>query len=310
MQHEEVNMKKGDIIIFKAEDCWFSKAIAILSHSDVCHAAMAYTEDSITENLADGVQVNRVLVSEGDDVYVLRLASEPDAGPLLCCADDYLQNKNKYDFPGLVLLGGLLIYRYILPTPKILKIADRIIDAACLKLDLMIQNALHYKGRAMVCSQYIYQIFNDCGDEYKIKIIGGCLWNDADSASGENNSYNIRLFDYLSNNQNGCNCTSSFSDYLKEGEEETLCEELCVAFSEAEKNEQQGNCDKELEGDKVQKQIAFVAQRAEGFCSRFKHFLELINCDMPMDAMFVTPGDILNHSTNLKRVEMVSLKRV
>lgn len=303
-------MKKGDIIIFKAEDCWFSRAIAILSHSDVCHAAMVYTEDSITENLADGVQVNRVSVSEGDDVYVLRLASEPDAGPLLCCADAYLQNKNKYDFPGLVLLGGLLIYRYIVPTPKILKIADHIIDAACLQLDLMVQNALHYKGRAMVCSQYIYQIFYDCGEEYRINIADGCLWNDANRTLEENASSNICLAHYQKENRNICNSFSSFSNCLKEGEEEALYKELCMAFLEAGENGQQENCLKETDEDKVQKQIASAAQKAEGFCSRLKHFLELMNCDMPVDAMFVTPGDILNHSTNLKRVGTVSLKRV
>lgn len=300
-------LTKGDIILFKApQDSWFSRAIALLSKSDVSHAAMVYSEDSIVEVLADGIQVNKVTALKGEEAYVLRLLDAPDSAPLIRSADAYLKAKTKYDFPGLFILAGLLIYRYITPAPNLLRIANHILDAACFELDKMIQRARHYESRAMVCSQLIYQIFYDCGDDYKINIPGTCLWkSQKDNAS----PCSVRLIEYLPKEPavfaDRSAYVSSPKDFLTKMSEEDLYRELCRALAEADA------CSSLKEAkDLPASLLSDTLPRTERFLSLLKRFLTLVSCDIPMDAMFVTPGDILNHSTNLKQITLLSLKRI
>lgn len=301
-------LTKGDIIIFKAEDSWFSKAIAVLTHSDVCHAAMVYSEDSLVEVGANGVVISRVDIQEGDGVYVLRLASQPDAAPLIRSADTYLAAKTRYDFPGLVLLAGVLIYRYITPSPLLLKTAGHILDAACLALDNMLQRALKYPGRAVVCSQLVYQIFYDCGDAYRIQVSDGCLWD----SLPEGRPGSVRLFDQL--------CLSSDDTFepeaLPEQEQETpdteaLAKELYLALSKNDSSPAAPSCDSRRQcQENTAADLSCVVKKAECFLSRLKNFLKLIGSDTPMDSLFVTPADILYHSSNLKREGMLTLTRI
>lgn len=54
----------------------------------------------------------------------------------------------------------------------------------------------------------------------------------------------------------------------------------------------------------------FHTSAAEGFLSKLEYFLKLIKCDIPLDAMFVTPGNLVYHAANLDRGETISLKRI
>lgn len=313
-------LTKGDIIIFKAEDNWLSKSIAVLSHSDVCHAAMAYSETSIVEVIAGGITLSEVEVHEGSEAYVLRLKSQPDPAPLIQAADKYLKEKIKYDFPGLFLLSGILISHYILPTPKVLTAADHLFDASRLILDNMIQHALKYKGRAMVCSQLIYQIFYDCGAPYRIQVSNGCLWrgHTADEASAS-----IRLLDYIESSADGAQLCGD-CDYTADANTDTdtdtktdidasvsappdteaLAKELYLALSETQHTDTPA-----LQASEPTAELTKTKEKAEKFLSCLQYFLKLIECDVPIDAMFVTPSDILYHSSNLQREGMVSLTR-
>lgn len=53
-------IRKGDLILFFAGDSWLSKSISFLTNAEVTHAAMVYSDDSVIEILADGVQVNKI----------------------------------------------------------------------------------------------------------------------------------------------------------------------------------------------------------------------------------------------------------
>lgn len=298
------SLTKGDIIIFKAEDNWFSKAIAALTNSDVCHAAMAYTENSIVEVGANGIVISQTDIQNGDEVYILRLKSEPDPMPLIRSADAYLKAETRYDFPGLFLLAGILIYHYIVPEPKFLKAANHVLDVTCLCLDKMIQHALKYKSRAMVCSQLIYQIFYDCGNEYKIQVSGSCLWKGTAESITPGS---VRLADCIAMNTGFSYAPlSCHDDDLTLFDAELLAKELYLALSEKKNLNDCFNqsCKETAES------LSVTVKKAENFLSRLQHFLKLINCDLPIDAMFVTPADILYHSSNLKKIGTVTLKRI
>lgn len=296
----------GDVILFKAEDDWFSKAICWFTQSDVSHAAMVYSNDSIVEVGAYGIGVHTVETNNGKGVYVKRLSPAKDPAPLLQAADAYLTAEIRYDFPALFLLAGLLIYRRIVPSSRLFDITSRILAAACLKLDEMIQHAiLHNPDRAMVCSQLVYQIFYDCGEDYRIEIVDGCVWN---SISAPKVSHSIRLFDLLAENEENvpsatlCETLNSQEIFTDEARDE-FAKELYLALCESEKME--------MENALLQKEkLSSVLSIAEGFLSRMKHFLELIKCDIPLDAMFVTPGDLMDHAPNLELVKTLALERV
>lgn len=295
-------LTKGDIIIFKAEDNWFSKAIALLTGSDVCHAAMAYSEDSIVEVGAHGIVISHVDIQSGEEVYVLRLKTEPDSAPLISIADAYLTAETRYDFPGLFLLAGILIYHYIVPSPKLLKTAGHILDAACLMLDKMLQHVMKYKSRAMVCSQLIYQIFYDCGDKYRIQVSNGCLWN----STPNHTSGSIRLIEHL--NMDSDYTVKATSDPDRKStlpDSEALARELYTLLAEQNLS---AACKEPYQATAAD--LSPVIKKAEDFLSGLKYFLKQVDCDMPMDALFVTPADILYHSSNLKREGMLTLKRI
>lgn len=307
-------LTKGDIIVFKAEDDWLSKVIAKLTQSDVSHAAMAYSEDSIVEVGASGIGVHKVEITDGDNVYVMRLVSEPDPAPLIASADAYLDAKVRYDFPGLFLLAGAIIYCHIAPTTDVLHISNKILTTCTFMLDEFIQHALlHHTDQAMVCSELVYRIFYDCGGEYQIQIVDGCIWKNQGT---ENMDGFIRLSDYLSTeNLTTKDCTNdsalSKEDYTSsfptQEETESLAEKLYSALCQAEiqlPNKQ------DINKESAALTLSPTISIAEKFISKLKYFLELVKCDLPVEAMFITPGDLVYHAQNLKNLGTLDLKRI
>lgn len=310
-------LNKGDIIVFKAENDWLSKAIAWFTQSDVSHAAMAYSEDSIVEVGAYGIGVHKVDVSKGDEVYVMRLSSRPDPAPLIASADNYLDAKVRYDFPALFILAGLLIYRRIVPTTKLLDITYRILSAAALMLDEVIQHVvLHHSDQAMVCSQLVYQIFYDCGGEYRIQIVDGCLQS---SPISKDISGSVCLCDLLPETKTMSDSIAaqipakekflspSTTYPLTQNEMNELARELYTALCETSQHALEIS-DSLTETENPD--MVSTLSAAEHFLSKLKDFLELVKCDMPLHSMFITPGDLVYHAANLDQVDTLSLNRI
>lgn len=307
-------LTKGDIIVFKAENDWLSKVIAKLTQSDVSHAAMAYSEDSIVEVGAPGIGVHKVEITDGDNVYVMRLVSEPNPAPLIASADAYLDAKVRYDFPKLFLLAGTIIYCHIAPTTDVLHISNKILTTCMFMLDEMIQHALlHHTDQAMVCSELVYRIFYDCGGEYQIQIENGCIWN---NQLTENMDGLIRLSDYLSiENITADYCTDdtalSKEDYTSsfptQEETEGLAEKLYSALCQG---EIQLPNKLDISKESVALKLSPTISIAEKFISKLKYFLELVKSDLPVEAMFITPGDLVYHAQNLKNLGTLDLKRM
>ncbi|MDO4303745.1 MAG: hypothetical protein Q4D94_07500 [Bacillota bacterium] len=302
-------LQKGDILLFFAGDSWLSKSISYLTNSEVTHAAMVYSEDSMVEILADGVQLNKIALKEGKKAYLMRHDPELDFEPLKKSADAYLNSEVLYDFPGLYLLGGLLIYSRLVPTPRILKYTKLILEADILLLDQFIQKKLlHHPEKTMVCSQLIYQIFYDCGGDYQIPIVGGCL-----SVNEIKNSRpdTVRLIDMLDENYSykSSHVTPAVKDenlnVASPAFTENLAKELYLALTEADaspiSNPDMLSASPELD---------CVLSLAGQFLDKLKLILHKINSNLPLDAMFVTPGDMAYHAPSLKRIDTVYIERI
>ena len=227
--------------------------------------------------------------------------------PLLRSADNYLNAKTRYDFPGLFLLAGLLIYKDFSLTSKLLPVFDRIFAAAVWKLDEFLQQASRHSDEpAVVCSQLIYQIFYDCGGEYRIKIENGVFFQ-----SNKNLSFNeasiiagkeVRLIDLLEAAPVVKNDSVFLSAPASSDTEEALAKELYEALTAAPEPVKNGLLS--------QDGLSHTLSLADSFLSKLKALLSTTKSPLTPEGMFVTPADMVYHSTNLTHEGMLSLKRI
>lgn len=290
------DIKIGDILIFEAENDWISKSIAILTNSDVSHAALVHDNMTLAEMGLSGIQSNKFHIDEaGRKVYQLRLNPQKDPTPIARAAEAYINAKVPYDKPSLYILAGLLIYRRIRrPTARWRKVTDLIINAACLTLDKLINKHVHGPDtKVMVCSQLVYQCYWDCGKDYKIEINGGLLQDTA--------SNGIRLADIVENND-----FDHFSNSLETSEmnldninSDNLAKELYEALSD-------DNNDDEL---LVENDLIGTAHKAQQFMDLLEKLMNRLSIKMPLDALFVTPADLLRKADNLTQISTFKMER-
>ncbi|WP_342759210.1 hypothetical protein [Kineothrix sedimenti] len=298
------NLKKGDIVVFKAEDDPLSKAIAWFTKTDVCHAAMVYSGDSIIEVGASGIGVHEIGISEGDEVYVMRLNPELDAAPLIRSANAYLDAKVRYDFPALFILAGLLIFKKIYPSSPLIKITDLILSSACYALDKIINSIIYQDDTpAMICSQLVYQIYYDCGGDYRIRIENGCVFNSqaVDGAPGS-----IRLIDLAKDNTFTPPILPISSFPAGIAISDGLMQELYELLVSSEQGSDTSMAHVGLLPQELNKTLALTAK----FVELLERLLEITGYDMPLEALFVTPGDLVYHAQNLKNTGTVKLTRL
>ena len=280
-------LQYGDILIFKAEEKWVSKAIAMLTDSDVSHAAMYYGEREMVEMGLSGIMVSKLAIGRGEEAYQLRLAPPLDAGPLIEAARRYVKEKTIYDLPALVLLGALLVYRHIRPSARLFHIVDDILNAAVELLDELLGRLLHGGETGMVCSQLVYQVYQDCGGQYSLQIENGIL----QSASG----MGVRLLDLRNKSVRK---SRPLRQVTLPMDEELLAQELCIALASA-------------QGEQTPSNLADAGYLAPVVCA-FTESLEKVaeTAKIPLDALFVTPADLAYHTRNLDNVGEVSVERL
>ncbi len=283
-------MKSGDVIIFEAGDNWLSKAIAKLTGSNVSHAAMRYKGDSIVEMGAGGISVSKCNIADkGDKAYLLRLFPEKNPTPLIEAAEKYVDAGTVYDYPDLVFFAGLLVYRAIRPTMRWQKVTDVVLNAACAVLDKMLNRIIQHGGDtpALVCSQFVYQCYLDCGAEYKIKLKDALLQG---ATHGK-----VVLAKLLEDRKD---VEPALCDKLvKEVDLEALAYELCVAMEED---------DTVLLGEN---ELCGTLGYAKKFLDLAEYIMKELDMDIPVPALFVAPSDLLEHAVNLQKYAEVFLVR-
>lgn len=285
-------LQPGDVLIFKAGDNWVSKSIAWLTDSDVSHAAMMLDGGKMVEMSLSGIYVSNVDEVDGDDAHVLRLCPEKDAAPLVRAAQVYVDCDTRYDIPALVFLTGLIIYRRIRPTLKFVAITDLILRGACVALDRLIQTAvLKNPDKAMVCSQLVYQVYEDCGKEYHIAIDGGLLQG-IDNADG-----GVCLAD-LADDAPDLDMGVFQNAVIPDDEE--LARALYLALTEQEE---------EAGEDYAVANFGALPSWTKQFLEKLEEFLEKSKSNISIDALFITPADLAYKSTNLNRVCKLDIVR-
>lgn len=316
-----MSYQKGDILVFKAGDHWLSKSIALLTNSDVSHAAMIYEDSQVVEMELPGIQLSTVTIKPGEGAYLMRLDPEMEGQPLIDAAKVYLDAKTRYDIPALVILGGLLIYRKVRVTPQFVLVADLILRAACRALDQLIQTViLHHPDQAMVCSQLVYQIYHDCGKDYHIRLEGGTFQGVQKEAGKPVSPEFVRIKDMialrgLSDQMKQSQCDADDSDHQQDEDPQWqilqgipgVAAEGKINMDDPEQLAQLlvGVIQAQQNGDLLQNQMGDMGpliKSAKELIRKLEKLLELTKADIPIDALFVTPADFLNHSKNLRRI--------
>lgn len=294
------NLQSGDILIFEAGDNWLSKCIAKLTNSNVSHAAMCYRDGTMVEMGSRGIVCSKCKeAANGDNAYLLRLNPEQDATPLLAAAKEYLDEKVYYDYPDLVFFAGLIIYRAVRSTPRWQKIMDYILELACAELDKMINKLIHKDGKkAMVCSQLVYQIYLDCGENYKIQIHDGLLQQN-NMLSGQ-----ICLAELAEQSdtipaENAVATDSLMAEEFEEPDMEAVFKEFYGAMEESERED----CELCTSND-----LGRLADKTKRFLDKMEEILERAGVELPVYALFVAPSDLLK-ADNLDNKGTVQITR-
>lgn len=292
----KAEMKVGDVVILEADDSWISKSIALLTDSSVSHAAMIYEPDRFIEMGLSGIGVHGFHEAAGGrEAYIRRLSPEKDAGPLVAAARGYLDQGVKYDMPSLFLLAGLLVYRHMRPTPRLGKVTNFILRKVCGALDALINRIVNPKeAHLMVCSQLVYQCYHDCGKDYALRIRHGLL-QDTKRDDGA-----IRLVDCLDGiGHSFAELDAAVATELAVLSDEALLKELCEALGEAKDVARPVLASREL---------GSVLNGARNFLELVEKLLEKLDIDLPVEALFVTPADLLAHCENLRNVCVCKLE--
>lgn len=294
------NLQSGDILVFEAGDNWLSKCIAKLTNSNVSHAAMCYQDETMVEMSSRGMVCSTCKeAAGGDNAYLLRLDPKQDAAPLLAAAKEYLDEGVYYDYPDLVFFAGLIIYRAVRSTKRWQKIMDYILELACAELDKMLNKLIHKDGKkAMVCSQLVYQIYLDCGEDYKIQIHDGLLQD------GNALSEKVCLAELAAKIDpvpvdDAVTRDSLAPVELPEPDMEDIFKELYGAMEESE----QEDCVLCASND-----LNDLADKAKKFLDKVEKILERAGVELPVYALFVAPSDLLK-ADNLDNKGMVQITR-
>lgn len=268
-------LRTGDILLFKAAKGNFvDQCITRLTGSEVCHAAMVYSDDSMIEMNAKGVGVYSMEEREGDSVYIMRMLSEPDPALLTKSANAYLAAEAIFNFPSLVILAGLLVYRNKVVRNDLFDISRKIILAACSELEHWLLQAAHGTTPALVCSQLVYQIYYNCGPDYKIKIKDGIL-----TSTEEEDSLKKTFVTIDSSENSPADSPAAPQDLA--GELLKILDSPCEEPAEP----------------LLQTPIHNLT-----FHKKLIEILEKAEIKIDPESLFIMPGDFLSHSLNLKEV--------
>jgi hypothetical protein len=173
------DLQSGDVLLFSGEEGSFiSAAIMWLTDAPVSHAAMAYIPSTtLVEESPPAVQTNQAA-----DRFVHRTISvmrrrppQSDMTPVLEAATGYLNDEEPYANANLYLVGILLIYRKFAPDTALQRVIIKILKKLTASL-ISHFNERKYPGKLpMVCSQFVFQCYEDGGAGYTLRIQGGVL---------------------------------------------------------------------------------------------------------------------------------------
>lgn len=324
-------LKPADILLFSGEKGDFiSDAIIWLTDSPVMHAALSYIEsdqsrDQIVEAIPDGVSKSRLDMNsprfKGRRIYVKRLKKQPESmTPVINIATEYLGTP--YATSNFYLIAMILLYKKF--TPDTLGKLKWIIIKIFEKLTANIIDFINEmpSKTPMVCSQFVYQCYQEAGEDYHLQIKNGCLINDSVTESEEKLSLIDSMRKHpkimtsqqlLAMRENQANLTLKNKP---EQSEQELAQELLETLQAKDKNLLLATAEipEDLDEELILAAHELGAKIYQANTIQRSQHSELLQSSVPRNidkflsylkeqqAYFVTPGDLFNHCENLIQI--------
>lgn len=237
-----------------------------------------------------------------------RLDSDLPLSPVIAAATNYCNNAEPYDNASLYMVGAILVYKKFTPSSLVQKVVIKILDKITATLDAYI-NSHEYPGKQpMVCSQFVAQCYEDAGAQYKLNFKGNLLTKKAAGDSLLDQAISIAGNDKKRYAKTPLVPGSKITVEPSETAEQ-LCEELQEAFSQTKAT---------LKAVSISSELVEAIHRFSQVNSLFVSGETLLSNKFHEDAtsslqllkenenMFIFPGDLLLHCTNLKDVGTIN----
>lgn len=295
------DLHPADVLLFSPEKKSFiSWAITFLTNAPISHAAMYFETcpPTIVEETPPQVTTNPAEKRfKGRTIHVYRHTTASPLTPVTQAARQHLNNQEPYDHAGLYMVGLLLMYKKFSITSPKQQVIIRILKKLTATITQFIQQQQTPGKHPMVCSQFVAQCFDDAGSAFRLQFRHA---TQLDSAIGE--TLLDKAADWMKQRQ------VTFNQYDMNAEPETASDEaLCEALHHA------------FMDNNTQPTPAMTDALAEAIYYFAQAHASLLDLDTtvrrfdPLAAlrtnqnMFVSPGDLMRHCTNLTPIGIVMI---
>jgi hypothetical protein len=321
------DLKPGDVLLFSGEKgSLISEAIMLLTGAPVSHAALAFRDPrKIVEETPPAVAVHGAEARfQGRTIYVNRLESKPDdLTPVLDAAQAYVNSEEPYAMSNLYLVGLLLLYRCFTPNTLTKQVMIRILKTLTAKiLDYMHERRTPGK-HPMVCSQFVYQCFEDAGGPYCLDLRQPLLRSAPLSAKegsapvADEESTLDRVLRHVEERGGAelakqvCQVVAAPRTGATDGSEDELITELYAALRSEDTTDGVDPEDDLVGAVGAFAEAVFEAQAGSGsgvagVGANEERSVAALHYMRAAQAEFVTPGDLLDRCKNLKRVGVIA----
>lgn len=332
MNFDVDKLQSADILLFsgsKKDDegkDWISQAIMFLTNSKVTHAALYREQGEIIEETPPMVQTYKLGSDErfhGREIYINRLNSQQFfPAPVIKAATTYFNQKTPYAFNNMYLLGLILLYKKFNPNILTKRVMIKIYKSLATRIIDYINQHKSPGKSPMVCSQFVFQCYEDAGEGYHLKIRKSS-WKEPLLANENNLSVVEQVISHVQRNP------LTFEPLNQTGVDLHIQniplqtdEELAQELLEALQSNKVGTTD-EIDDELAVAvhefgQAAYLAEsRAENNRPVMLEKSNQLACDLNIsqglsflkikEAYFVTPEDLLNNCDNLVQVCVIKM---
>ncbi|WP_251359936.1 hypothetical protein [Kangiella sp. TOML190] len=296
------DLNSGDLLLFSPEKgSWISDAIVWLTGAPVSHAAMSYKDFSnIIEETPPAVRVAPASERFKErTIHVMRDQRHSEFSPVIKAASHYLNELEPYGMSNLYLVGLILVYKKLTPSGMRQKAILRILKLAVEKLLPIINHYKYGDKTPMVCSQFVFQCYQDAGADYELTIKNGNLLK---AANQNQDNLLARAANHQTPAQSKVQVLGAAPDILPT---EVNGEELLAQLKSDD-----GDFSSDLENqilDTVHhfaQAIHAIEQKIEFDNADSKQGIVLLQ---QQQAMFVTPADLLEHCPDLSKMGEIKI---
>ena len=313
------DLKPGDILIFEGDNSRIDNLIKRFTKSEACHGAL-FVQNGEKAILADsgGTGIDLHLLSteqfadeEKRTIHVRRLTKKGGFGadydsivaPIVDAAYDYVRQDLPYPYSDLVLMAMILIYKNVSDEGLKQDVVIKLLRVATAELKKLIDDKYRDGKHTLVCSSYVYQCFLDASKnnpDLKLQIENGDLQPESTKKRV------ATLFDLYVEHATEYNFkTSHFADAAQEPVTESIDELLNNLVDDQNKNHVSL-----VKGNALSHAIEeFLKTLLKAIGTSVNSIEDLIKNARAQQAMFITPNDLLCHTTNTESVGVLDLYR-